>query len=81
MDSVAGADKSSYNGIRVMLHNETDIISNKEMYDKCYKHITKTNVNQIIKKYFAEHKYYFSAIGGKVPKKSAIEPFITPVRI
>jgi predicted Zn-dependent peptidase len=74
MESVAGADKSSYNGIRVMLHNETekDIMSNGEIYEKCYKKITKSNINQVIQKYFAGNNYYLSIIGGKLPNVSEL---------
>ena len=80
MDSVAGADKSSYNGIRVMLHNESekDIMSNGEMYEKCYKKITKTTINKVIQKYFAGHNYYLSITGGKLPNVSELTPYIKP---
>jgi predicted Zn-dependent peptidase len=80
MDSVAGADKSSYNGIRVMLHNESekDIMSNGEIYEKCYKKITKTTINQVIRKYFSGHNYYLSITGGKLPNISVLVPYINP---
>ena len=77
MDSIAGGDKSAYNGIRVMLHNETDILSTSEVFDKCYKKITRTNVNEMIAKYFAERKYYFSVIGGKLPPTAVLTKFIS----
>jgi len=79
MNSIAGGDKSAYNGIRVMLHNETNILSNLEMFHKCYKHITKTDVNAIIEKYFADRKYYFAVTGGKLPKLS-ITDFLSHVK-
>ena len=78
MDSIAGGDKSSYNGIRVMLHNEIDILSNKDVFDKCYKKITRSDVNQVIKKYFANRNYYFSVIGGKLPSTTVLTKFISP---
>ena len=77
MDSIAGGDKSAYNGIRVMLHNETDILSNKDVFDKCYKKITRGEVNEVIKKYFASQKYYFSVIGGKLPPPSVLTKFLS----
>ena len=80
MDSIAGGNKSAYNGIRLMLHNETDIIPNAEMFDKCYKRITKTDVNAIIQKYFASRKYYFAVIGGKLPKPDVLTKFISPLK-
>lgn len=79
MDSIAGGDKSSYNGIRVMLHNalETDILSNVDMFDKCYKKINKKDVNEVIKKYFASRKYYFSVVGGKLPAANILTQFLS----
>jgi predicted Zn-dependent peptidase len=72
MNSIAGGDKSHYNGIRMMLHNETDITPNEEVFSTFYKSITKSDVNAIIHKYFASRNYYFSAIGGKLPKSSML---------
>lgn len=76
MDLIAGGDKSAYNGIRLLLHNETDILPNSEVFDRCYKKITKNDVNEMIAKYFATRKYYFSVIGGKLPKPSVLIKFI-----
>lgn len=80
MESIAGGNKSAYNGIRVMLHNDTDkdIIPNNEVFNKCYNHIKKTDVNEIIQKYFASRKYYFAAVGGKLPKSGVLTDFIFP---
>jgi predicted Zn-dependent peptidase len=77
MSAIAGGDKSAYNGIRVMLHNETDIMANSEVFDKCYKKITKTDVNGVIAKYFAARKYYFSVIGGRLPSPAVLTKFIS----
>ena len=79
MDSIAGGDKSAYNGIRVMLHNETDILSNKDVFDKCYKNITRGEVNEVIKKHFASRKYYFSVIGGKLPPPTVLTKFLSNI--
>jgi predicted Zn-dependent peptidase len=74
MESIAGGDKTAYNGIRVMLHNETaaDIMPNTAIFDKCYKHITKSDVNSVIQKYFAERMFFVSVFGGKIPKPHSI---------
>ena len=77
MGSIAGGDKSAYNGIRVLLHNETDILANSDVFDKCYKKVTKSDVNEMIAKYFAARKYYFSVIGGKLPSPAALTKFIS----
>ena len=77
MNAIAGGDKSAYNGIRVMLHNETDIMANSAVFDKCYKKITKTDVNGVIAKYFAARKYYFSVIGGRLPSPAVLTKFIS----
>jgi hypothetical protein len=76
MKSIAGGDKSEYNGIRVLLHNETEIIPNEDLYDKCYKQLTNTEINAVIQKYFSERNYYFSAIGGKLPKLNEFATFL-----
>lgn len=76
MESIAAGDKTAYNGIRVMLHNETDILPNSEMYDKCYKKITKSNIREIILKYFASRNYYFSVMGGDLPNPSVLTKFL-----
>ena len=76
MNSIAGRDKSAYNGIRVMLHNETDILSNKDIFEKCYKKITRNNVNAMIQKYFKDKPYYFSVIGGKLPSNQILAKFL-----
>ena len=68
MESIASGDKASYNGIRLMLHNETDILSNSEIYERHYKKITKKDIKDVIQKYFAPKIYYFSITGGKLPK-------------
>lgn len=73
MESV---ERAGYNGIRVMLHNETKILTNPELYEECYKSITKTDVNAMIDKYFAPRQLYFSVVGGKLPKKSELMQFL-----
>ena len=61
-----------------MLHNETDedILSNSEIFDKCYKSITKSDVNAVIQKYFAERMFFVSVFGGKIPKPHSITDFL-----
>jgi predicted Zn-dependent peptidase len=78
MDAIAGGDKSSYNGVRVMLHNDTEVLANKDVYDKCYKSVTKSNVNEVIAKYFGSKRYYFLVMGGNLPKSSVLTDFLTP---
>jgi predicted Zn-dependent peptidase len=78
MDDIAGGDKTAYNGIRVLLHNDSEILPTSEVYEKCYKKITKSNVNDMIAKYFASKKYYFSVMGGNLPKSSVLSDFLTP---
>jgi hypothetical protein len=82
MESIAGGDKSAYNGIRVMLHNDSDkdILLNKDVFNKCYKKITRGEVNTVIQKYFASRKYYFSAIGGKLPPPTVFSKYLLPSR-
>ena len=80
MNAIAGGDKSAYNGIRVMLHNDTDILPNSEVYNKCYKKITKSNINAVIQKYFSSRNYYFSVIGGKLPKSDVLVQFLSPLK-
>ena len=79
MESIAGGDKTAYNGIRVILHNETevDILSNSDIFDKCYKHITKSDVNAVIQKYFAGRNYFVSVFGGKIPRPSSIINYLS----
>jgi predicted Zn-dependent peptidase len=80
MESIAGGNKSAYNGVRVMLHNDTaeNIIPNKEVFNKCYNHIKKSDVNEIIQKYFSGRKYYFAVKGGKLPKPVILREFLSP---
>ena len=80
MQSIAGGEKSAYNGIRVLLHNDSYILPNDEVFGKCYKHITKKDVNEIIEKYFSSRKYYFAVIGGKLPKQSLLTDFLYPTK-
>ena len=80
MNSIAGEYKSHHNGILIMLHNETVITPNDEVFSKYYKSITKSDVNAIIHKYFSSRNYYFSAIGGKLPKSSDIIQFLSPLK-
>ena len=80
MNSIAGGYKSHYNGILIMLHNETAITPNDEVFSKYYKSITKSDVNTIILKYFASRNYYFSVLGGKLPKSSDIIEFLSPLK-
>jgi predicted Zn-dependent peptidase len=79
MSVIAGGDKSAYNGIRVMLHNDTEILPNSEIYDKCYKKLSKSHINAIIQKYFSSRNYYFSVIGGKLPKSDVLVHFLSPL--
>jgi hypothetical protein len=76
MEAIANMTKCGYNGVRVMLHNETEILANDQIYDKCYKSIKKGDVNEIIQKYFAPKQFYFSVVGGKLPKKSDLTRFL-----
>ena len=76
MSSIAGEDRSGYNGIRVMLHNEEKILTNEQMYSKLYKNIDKSDVDEIIHKYFSTKQFYFSVVGGKLPKKSELIQFL-----
>jgi len=79
MESIAGGDKTAYNGIRVMLHNETaaDIMPNTAIFDKCYKHITREDVNAAIQKYFAGRSYFVSVFGGKIPRPSTVLNYLS----
>ena len=76
MEYIASGDKASYNGIRLMLHNDIDILPNSEIYEKHYKGITKSDVNELIRKYFAPKIYNISLNGGKLPKPDVITGFI-----
>jgi predicted Zn-dependent peptidase len=76
MEQIASGDKASYNGIRVMLHNDTNILPNSDIYEKHYKHITKTDINAVIRTYFAPKLYYLSLNGGKLPKPDKIIEFL-----
>ncbi len=76
MSFIAGEDRSGYNGIRVMLHNEDKILTNEQMYSKLYKNIDKSDVDEIIHKYFSAKQFYFSVVGGKLPKKSELIQFL-----
>lgn len=66
------SEKCEYNGERVLLHNDAEVIANAKLYDTFYKNITKADVNAIIQKYFAPRVYFLSIIGGKLPRKSEI---------
>ena len=72
MRASVGEERCGYNGVRLMLHNETEIMSNDQIYDRCYKSIDKADINELIRKYFAPRKYYFSVSGGKLPNKSVL---------
>jgi len=76
MEHIASGDKASYNGMRLMLHNDMDILPNSEIYEKHYKKITKSDVNAVIQKYFAPKIYYLSLDGGKLPKMDVIADFL-----
>jgi predicted Zn-dependent peptidase len=78
MQSIASGEKSVYNGLRLMLHNDTSIMTNANMYDKCYKHITKHDIHKIIEKYFAGRKYFMSISGDNLPKQSKFAGFLLP---
>jgi len=80
MVTIAGGEKSAYNGVRVILHNDDDIMANSEVYDKCYKKITKTDVNKVIEKYFSKRHYYFSVVGGELPKPETLVGFLSPLK-
>lgn len=77
MEQLIGEDKCGYNGIRVMLHNESiDILTTAKMYEECYKSIDKKQVNAVIQKYFDLNRVYLSVVGGKLPAKSEIIQFL-----
>jgi hypothetical protein len=76
MRSIAGEGRSGYNGIRVMLHNEDSILTNAQMYERLYKDVEKRDIDEIIQKYFASKQFYFSVIGGKLPKRSELTKFL-----
>jgi predicted Zn-dependent peptidase len=78
MEYIASGDKAAYNGVRVMLHNDIDILPNSDIYDTYYKGITRTDVNEVIRKYFSPRIYNISLIGGKLPNPNVITEFITP---
>jgi len=77
-EQLVGEDKCAYNGVRLMLHNETDILTTEEMYEKCYKSIDKKRVNDIIKKYFSMDKAYLSVYGGNLPPDTKILKYLYP---
>lgn len=78
MEQLLGEDKCAYNGVRLMLHNESDIAIAEEMYDLCYKSIDKKRVNEVIQKYFALDRVYLSVFGGKLPAKKEIIKLLVP---
>jgi predicted Zn-dependent peptidase len=77
MESVAGGDKCAYNGVRVILNNDTEVLSNSEMYGKYYNAITKSDVNEIIAKYFASRRFFYSVVGGKLPSTTTLTKYLS----
>jgi predicted Zn-dependent peptidase len=76
LEQLIGEERCGYNGIRVLLHNEMDIITVDKMYNKYYKPIDKKRINSIIKKYFSLDSVYLFLYGKKLPTTSAIESMI-----
>lgn len=78
MEEIIGYEKCAYNGVRVILHNESVIPTSDSMYAMFYHSINKKQVNTILQKYFRMDRVYLSICGGRLPAKSAMLKYLVP---
>jgi predicted Zn-dependent peptidase len=65
--------QSYHNGLRVLLHNEDrEIVSFGDVYSKYYAKITKSYVNELIRKYFRRDAMNVALVGGGIPAHSVL---------
>lgn len=62
-----------YNASEYFLYNKTDIIPYDDVYDKCYKPVTKTQINDVLKKYLKRNAMSVCVLGGSLPSKTALQ--------
>jgi predicted Zn-dependent peptidase len=68
-------------GVRRSLHNTNEIIPYKHIYDTHIKPITRTQIHEMIRKYFNADNMNVAIVGGQLPSKESIrniceKPFI-----
>tara|TARA_Y100000022_G_scaffold2414_1_gene1984 strand:+ start:2707 stop:4029 length:1323 start_codon:yes stop_codon:yes gene_type:complete len=74
IDLQTTSNRCLYNGETVLYNPEiTSIIPYKHVYDKTFKHITKAQVDQVIKKYFTPENMSVCIVGQKVPSIQQIK--------
>lgn len=59
--------QSYYNGLRVLLHNEREIVPFEDVYSAHYDKITKSYMNSLIRKYFRRDLMNVCLVGGGIP--------------
>ena len=61
-----------HNGLDMLMEND-NMTPYIDLYDKCYSSITKTEVNQIIKKYFIKENMSVCLLGEHVPPMEKVK--------
>lgn len=72
----AGA-QSYHNGVRVLIHNDgAGVVPYEKMYSAHYAKITKTQLNELICKYFRRDAMNISLVGGGIPSKVVLQKYL-----
>ena len=67
---------TSHNGEQLLIYPNDEIISYKDLYEKCYKSITLKNINDVIKKYIRKNLMSISIVGPQVVNKKKLYDMI-----
>jgi predicted Zn-dependent peptidase len=69
----ANATACFYNGSKMLLYDDTSITPYREIFDTYYKHITQTQIHDIIKKYFTPANMTVCILGEHIPSMKKIK--------
>jgi len=67
-------NQARYNGAYFLLIGDPKhFVPYAQLYDKCYAHITRAQINACIRKYFCLERLCLSVVGSQVPSLALLE--------
>ena len=62
----------THNGTRLLIYPDNPIVPFANLYERCYKHITKSQIDAIIRKYFVSNGMFVLMIGSHLPSENMV---------
>ena len=70
----------SYNGLQLLLHNETEVVPYRKTYREFYADLTRKEIHELIRKYIRPENMNIAMVGGNLPGENAIRKIAQRLR-